>query len=187
VVTILLSSARLRLLYNEFAASSSRVAGRDVRSEGETAPDASSRLTRRAAVDADREFARRAHHDAYRDVVMRQFGAWDEAWQDRRFRASWMPDAHEILLWDGVPCGYLGVDERGDDFYVREIVVRPEFQGRGIGTAILQGVIERARQRGLPVRLQALHRNRAIELYRRLGFREVGRTDTHVLFERSAS
>ena len=39
-------------------------------------------LERRPATSSDTEFARISHHAAYRDVVRRQFGAWDEALQD---------------------------------------------------------------------------------------------------------
>ena len=39
-------------------------------------------LERRPATSNDTEFARISYHAAYRDVVCRQFGAWDEALQD---------------------------------------------------------------------------------------------------------
>ena len=38
-----------------------------------------------------------------------------------------------------------------------------------------------AKQRGLPVRLRVLHRNRARHLYERHGFEGVGETETHWL------
>lgn len=55
-------------------------------------------LERRPATSSDTEFARTTHHAAYRDVVSRQFGAWDEALQDRLFEEKWMPDKCEIGL-----------------------------------------------------------------------------------------
>jgi GNAT superfamily N-acetyltransferase len=145
--------------------------------------ETSFKVTRRRATEADTDFARRAHHDAYRDLVERQFGAWVESVQDRYFAADWKPDSFQIVLCDEAPCGYLCLEDRGDDLHVREIVVRPEYQGRGIGTALLGEVIEGARRRGIPVRLGTHHQNRAIQLYHRLGFRDVGRTPTHVLLE----
>jgi hypothetical protein len=44
-------------------------------------------------------------------------------------------------------------------------------------------VIENAGVRQVPVRLGTFRVNRAVNLYRRLGFREVGKTDTHILME----
>lgn len=141
------------------------------------------RLTRRPARASDTNFARDVHHQAYRDVVERQFGRWNEAAQDRLFAADWEPAAFEIVEWEGTACGYLRVEDRADDIHVREIVLRPDFQGRGIGSALLREAIERARARGVPVRLGTFHQNRALALYRRLGFRETGRTANHVLLE----
>jgi ribosomal protein S18 acetylase RimI-like enzyme len=65
---------------------------------------------------------------------------------------------------------------------VRELVVRPDFQGRGIGTAVVRDAIARGRARRVPVMLGTLQENRAADLYRRLGFVEYDRTDTHILF-----
>jgi ribosomal protein S18 acetylase RimI-like enzyme len=140
-------------------------------------------IGRRPATETDRDLARRVHHEAYRDAVERQFGRWVEAEQDRFFAAAWVAARHEIVLCDGQPCGYVCVEECADDVHVRELVIMPEFQGRGIGTALLGEALERARGRGVPVRLGTFHHNRAAELYRRLGFREVGRTRSHILME----
>lgn len=140
-------------------------------------------ITTRQALDADADFARSVHHQAYRDVVVRQFGAWDEGAQDEFFKGDWVPREFEIILCDAVPCGYLCVEDRGSDIHVRELVISPQFQGRGVGSQILRDVIERAGARRVPVRLGTLHANRALHLYRRLGFRESERTETHVLME----
>jgi len=136
------------------------------------------------ASPADTEFGRRVHHQAYREVVERQFGAWNVAAQDAYFRDGWGAAAHEIVECDGVPVGYVCVEDRPDLVHVRELVLLPEFQNRGIGTAVLRQVLVHAEGRGVPVQLGTLHTNRAAALYRRLGFREIGRTETHILFER---
>ena len=146
------------------------------------------RVTRRPATEADAEFARRVHHAAYRDVVERQFGPWDEAAQDRYFARDWGDAVFAIVLADGVPCGYACVEDRAAeaDVHVRELVIAPEHQGRGIGTALLREVQARARERGVPVHLGTFTRNRALALYQRLGFREIGRTESHVLLRWTA-
>jgi GNAT superfamily N-acetyltransferase len=141
------------------------------------------KFARRPATEADSDFARDVHHQAYRDVVERQFGAWIEVEQDRFFAGDWDPSKFEIVLCDSQPCGYTCVEDRGHAMHVRELVLLPEFQGRGIGTFFLRDTIERARRLGVPVQLGALHQNRALDLYRRLGFRDIGQTETHTLLE----
>ena len=140
-------------------------------------------LQRRLALATDAEFGRNVHHRAYRDVVERQFGAWNVAAQDRFFRDGWYAAAHEIVECDGVRVGYIGVEDRSDLVHLRELVLLPEFQNRGIGAMLLRQVMKHAEERGVPVQLGTLHANRAVDLYRRVGFREIGRTDTHTLFK----
>ncbi len=140
-------------------------------------------VTRRAATDGDIEFARQAHHLSYREASEAQFGPWDDAAQDRFFESDWRDAQFEIVLADGEPCGYVCIEDRPEDLHVREIVIHPAFQGRGIGSGILREVIERARQRRVPVHVGTFRKNRAVGLYKRLGFRETGTTDTHVLLE----
>jgi ribosomal protein S18 acetylase RimI-like enzyme len=140
-------------------------------------------VTRRPALETDTDFARLVHHQAYRDVSERQFGPWNEKEQDEYFQGDWAPAAFDIVLCDGIPCGYICVDDRNYDLHIGELVLLPEFQGQGIGSSLLRDVMERARRRGVPVRLQTFQVNRAVDLYRRLGFQEIGRTKTHLLME----
>ena len=139
-------------------------------------------LRRPAAID-DTDFARSVHHRAYRDVIERQYGPWDEPTQDRLFAAAWSAVQHEIVLCDDARCGYTHIENRDDCIYLRELVIDPDFQGRGIGTHILQNVIQQATLKSVPVRLRTHVTNRAVNLYLRMGFRETARTESHVLFE----
>jgi broad specificity phosphatase PhoE/ribosomal protein S18 acetylase RimI-like enzyme len=140
-------------------------------------------LTRRSATASDSEFARLAHHRAYRDVVIAQFGTWNNTEQDRFFAETWNANPHEILICDGAPCGYLGVDFHREEIDLREIVILPEFQGRGLGSAILGELSNRSKSAHVPVKLRVLQKSRAAILYRRVGFEERGRTSTHFLME----
>jgi ribosomal protein S18 acetylase RimI-like enzyme len=140
-------------------------------------------VVRRAATDADRAFARHTHHLAFRELVERQYGAWVEAQQDGFFESSWAAMPHEILLSGGEPCGYLCVEDCSDHVHLHELVIKPDYQGQGIGTAVLDLVVEHARARRVPVRLRTHLANRAASLYRRVGFSEVGTANTHLLFE----
>ena len=145
------------------------------------------RLSTRPATTSDVDFARETHHGAYRDVVIAQFGPWDDADQDRRFDGDWHGAKFDIILHDDTPCGYAAVEYRTDDVHVFQLVIHPRWQNQGIGTAFLKQVMDSAAQKGLPVRLGTFHRNRALKLYQRLGFREIGRTDIHILLEWSTT
>jgi len=140
-------------------------------------------VSKRQATETDHEFARSVHHRAYRDVIERQYGPWDETEQDRLFDAAWVAAAHEIVLCDAVACGYCRIECRDDAIVVHELVIDPNFQGRCTGTRIMESVLKDAAKRAVPVRLQTQLVNRAANLYRRLGFRERGRTDRHILME----
>ena|SRR2546421_4200633 len=140
-------------------------------------------ISRRPAAIDDTDFARSVHHRAYRDVIERQYGPWDESTQDKLFAAAWSGAEQEIVLCDNVRCGYTSIENRDDTIYLHELVIDPDFQGRGIGTHILQRVIEQAILKGVPLRLRTHVTNRALNLYLRMGFRENARTDSHVSLE----
>ncbi len=143
-------------------------------------------VTTRPATAGDKALARALHHAAYRDVVTRQFGSWDETVQDGFFDKGWDPSDYRIILADGEPCGFTAIIEHPDHVQVRELVVHPDWQNRGIGSRLLGKAIETAKARHVPVRLRVLHENRAIRLYERFGFRRTGGTETHVEMERPA-
>ncbi len=136
---------------------------------------------RRRATRADYDYAKRVHHLAYRTVVEAQFGHWDEHEQTAFFDSAWLQHDHEMIEVDGEACGYLAVEIGDDAVRLRELVLHPEYQRRGIGTQVLSDVIGAARERALPVELQVLHRNRALVLYQRLGFEQYETTSTHRL------
>ncbi len=130
----------------------------------------------RPATELDTSFAREIHHRALRDVVVTQFGPWDEELQNGFFRQSGFPTGFEIIEYDGKACGYIRTEDVEAGTEVHNLYIDPRFQRRGIGTFLLERVIAL----GQPVGLQVLFENtKAADLYRRLGFEMIGRTDTH--------
>ena len=142
-------------------------------------------ITLQPATKEDSKFAHETHHEAYRDVVQKQFGAWNDTEQDRFFDESWDEKTHEIILFKDEPCGYLSRERQSDGIHIHELVIHPKFQNQGIGSNILQGIISEANSKGLPILLQTFHANRAVELYKKFGFKEYKRTATHILFRRN--
>ena len=89
-------------------------------------------VTRRPATAADADFARAVPHRAYRDVVVRQFGSWDESLQDRFFERDRSSGGFDVVLREGTPCGYLALGDDDVILTVRELVIAPKWQGRGL-------------------------------------------------------
>ena len=142
-------------------------------------------ITMRPATKDDTGFARETHHGAYRDVVKKQFGEWNNVEQDWFFDESWDYKTHEIILFRGEPCGYIYQEVQLNDVHIHELVIHPKFQSRGIGSRILRNIIKLAESKNFPVLLQTFHANRAIGLYKKFGFKEYKRTQTHILLRRN--
>lgn len=138
-------------------------------------------VSKRAATAEDYDLVRKWHHAGFRDVVVKQFGIWDEVRQDAFFDDAWTPEATEIIVADGIECGYCVVEHRNNAICLIDLVISPEYQGRSIGTSILTGLQCQAATMGVPIHLRVLHANRAKELYARLGFKPTGQTETHMM------
>jgi len=136
--------------------------------------------------ERDSEFARRLHHLVYREVVIRQFGAWNEEMQDRFFEEDWWASPFQFILRDGARVGLLSASAKEDYRFVHEIMVLPEYQGQGIGTHVLQEQIAEASRLAQPLKLKVLRKNRAKDLYERLGFVSYDESDTFIFMTTAA-
>jgi ribosomal-protein-alanine N-acetyltransferase len=106
--------------------------------------------------------------------------AFSSPWTADTFRRLMVREGTEIWVADLPPAGVVGyavlwcVLDHGE---LANIAVHPEHRGRGLGSCLLDRVMERARERGvrnmyLEVRVS---NQRAADLYERRGFQEIGR------------
>ena len=132
-------------------------------------------MKRVKATDADYAFFWQLNKLSYKDLVIRQFGEWDESFQMNSYQEKWKEQQFDKIIIDGAVAGGIWVIPFEDHHYIREIQIVPEFRDRGIGTKVLQQEISRGKE----IRLRVLLRNRAISLYERLGFVVTHADDTH--------
>ena len=119
----------------------------------------------------DSEFCFRLHEAAMGGYVAAVWG-WDEKAQREFHERAFTPGRWRIVTVDGVDAGMIDVEYGADEIYLSRIEIHPDHQGLGIGSRLIEGLLAR----GVPVVLDVLAVNeRAYALYRRLGFREVGR------------
>ena len=143
-------------------------------------------LLRRPATNSERSFVQKASHEAYRSVVTQQFGEWKVDFQEQLFAEKWQRAAFEIVLLDETPVGAIWVTDEEDHRMLHEVFLLCVYQGRGMGTQLMQQEVDIASRDQKPLRLRGLHQNRARELYLRLGFVDYDKTDTHFLMEKVA-
>jgi ribosomal protein S18 acetylase RimI-like enzyme len=130
----------------------------------------------RPATIADDDFLYELHRRTLGDVIEATWGPWDDDVQ-RQFHQAWFkPETVEIVLVDGQRAGMIqAAPADGTTFYVSRIEIAPEVQDRGVGTALLRLLVDRAKEAGSSaVELHVLELNRARGLYERLGFEVVG-------------
>lgn len=140
------------------------------------------RYALRPATLADSNFLFGLKRAAYHDHVVATYGRWDDEWQRNRFASHFDPTAVQVIVAGGAAVGELAVEWDVDPVYLVAIELSSNVRGRGLGTAVIQDVLDRGRLLGRGVRLQVFKVNESAQrLYERLGFQVTGSTDTHTL------
>jgi ribosomal protein S18 acetylase RimI-like enzyme len=117
---------------------------------------------------------------AARDAFLAmQFGA-----QARHYRVNHPNADLAVVIVDGVPAGRLYVDRRPDGIFLLDIALLPSLRNRGVGTRLVEGLLNEGATTRVPVRLHVERFNQhALAIYRRLGFRTVDDGGVYLLME----
>jgi ribosomal protein S18 acetylase RimI-like enzyme len=83
----------------------------------------------------------------------------------------------------GRPIGRLYVDRREDEIRIIDIALFPEHRGKGIGSRIMETLLDEGKDSGKPVTIHVEKNNPALRLYRRLGFTKVEDQGVYDLME----
>jgi ribosomal protein S18 acetylase RimI-like enzyme len=108
---------------------------------------------------------------------------WPAAQRDSFLRMQWMaqsrsyaaayPDAtHQIICEDSVPIGRRLVARGSGGMHLVDIALLASHRNRGLGTMLIQQLIDECRLQKQALDLQVLRGNPAQRLYERLGFKE---------------
>jgi GNAT superfamily N-acetyltransferase len=86
--------------------------------------------------------------------------------------SSRFPDAaYHVIVVDEHPAGRIWVGTDDEQIRLLDIALLPEFQNRGVGTALLRSLIDQAAQAGKALRhMVFVLNNNADRFYERLGF-----------------
>jgi GNAT superfamily N-acetyltransferase len=117
----------------------------------------------RAAVSDDEAFALRVTEACMRVYAEQTWGAWNG-------RADFDLAFDQIIQLAGRDIGLIGVDRRSDCWFLDKLYLLPAYQNQGIGSCLLERLIDDAKAAQVVLRLTVLEVNPARRLYERHGF-----------------
>lgn len=94
-----------------------------------------------------------------------QFNAQHRYYQEHFQQAQFLIIEHQQQA-----IGRVYVDRRDDELRLIDIALTPEQRQQGLGSALLQDLLQEASERQLPIRIHVEQFNPALRLYQRLGF-----------------
>ena len=132
-----------------------------------------------------KEFIYQVKKDVYKKYVESCWGAWIEEDQRKYFEnfINQVKDDAWVIQLNGVDIGfYNGEVLENGDYEIGNICIIQEYQGRGIGTKIIEDIINQNKDK--KIKLQYFKQNPVGKLYQRLGFVLVGETKYHYQMEK---
>ncbi|MER6468926.1 GNAT family N-acetyltransferase [Streptomyces collinus] len=109
-----------------------------------------------------------------RAVVLRadleRLGRYDERRVRQRLRDGFAPAHTWVIETGGAFAGCVSLRPAEDAHWLEHFYLAPHAQGRGVGGAVLRGLLERCDRDGTLVRLNVLQGSPARRLYERHGF-----------------
>ncbi len=107
-------------------------------------------------------------------VAMREslelIGRFDPTRAKERFLSGFNPDQTRHILFAGKKVGFVVVKPIERGLLLDHLYVKPEYQGKGIGAAVLGEVFTQARTANCSVRVGALRESKSNHFYVRHGF-----------------
>ena len=131
-------------------------------------------ITLRTAIEDDLATLDNIYTENMRDYIEQNY-----PWDCNLFKSKFVPDDYIIILQQRETIGFLKIVTENNSLYLGEIQIKNIHQNKGIGTIILQFIIDRGKAQYQRIWLRVLKGNPAIELYQRLNFEVFTETKTH--------
>ena len=124
----------------------------------------------RTAFVSDQGFLYDLHRRTMRDVIEQTWG-WDEEWQRADFSTRLAACDVSVIEVNSERAGSLWIEYRSGAIHIVELQLLPNVQRQGIGTGVVQGLMQRAASQAASLTLSVVPANPgAKRLYERLGF-----------------
>ena len=132
------------------------------------------KYTIRQAVAKDLSILDRIHTENMKSYVEKIY-----PWNPTLFVDNFLPQDYQAIEVETRIAGFIKVVSTEDSIYLAEIQIDSHYQNQGIGTNIINTLIDRARLEQKRLWLRVIRGNPAEKLYQRLGFTIFEETTTH--------
>lgn len=91
--------------------------------------------------------------------------------QYRFYTENYSGAEFQVILIENQPVGRLYLHRRKNEIRILDIALLPEYRNQGLGSTLLNNILEEGRQNNRSVTIHVERFNPALHLYQRLGFR----------------
>ena len=136
----------------------------------------------RPATQEDFSFARGLYFDSM-EPLLSALDAWDAENAENAFRSYFIAEEINVVQLNAKDVGWMQVSVTEKELCLDQIHLMEDVRGLGIGTHLINKVIDEAEAQKRDVSLSLIKGNPSIGLYRRLGFQLDGEdaTKSHML------
>ena len=116
-------------------------------------------------------------YDLYKKVMRPCIDAtwgWDEKFQTNGFKKNLKPTDWIIIKINNENIGGFVLLEKHDHLWLKMIIIKPEFQRKGIGGKVVSYIQSIAKESSLPLRLNVIKENPVKPFYLKYGFTQYG-------------
>lgn len=135
------------------------------------------------AQESDREFSCQVTETTMGDYATQILGL-DERERKNYHALDWQSKRPLIIMYDSQPIGTIYVSENENRIEIAQFYILPEYQNKGIGSYLLEDILDNSDKAGSIVELEVLKVNPAVSLYQRCGFEIIGSNEYQYLMER---
>ena len=107
----------------------------------------------------------------WNEAQIEEFLALQFRAQHEHYQKHYPNARFDLILSNDKPIGRLYLDNWDDEYRLIDIALLPEYRNRGLGSRLLQQILQQAASEDKAVRIHVEHFNPALRLYQRLGFR----------------
>jgi len=127
------------------------------------------------ADESHNEFLFQARKEAFAWLVSKVWGKWEESFQREVFAHEYKGSQPILVLYNNQIVGSYTCTKLTDHYDFGNFFILPKYQNQGIGSFVLEKILSVTDKAGWPVRLKYWDFNPAGYLYKRMGFKAIGR------------